>query len=152
MLAFISSSEFDERETHKEITVHVIIEDKVTEDTFKEWSSLVSAIFGYINESYAFQNCYELKNVSFPASVTSISVGAFVFLKYQQTMLIYCNLNDDGCIYDKHIQTIHNYPAAKEDKKFEITTSVTSIGEYTFHSSSKLEYIIICGNVESIDI
>ncbi len=93
----------------------------------------------------AFSACSYLQEISIPPSVTSIGDGAFrgcrnlQEIKVVESNKIYKAI--DGVLYTKDLKTIICYPKGKEDVKFVIPSSVTSIGDSAFRGCRNLQEI-----------
>ena len=102
----------------------------------------------------AFSACSNLQEISIPPSVTSIGDGAFSGcsnlqeIKVVESNKIYKAI--DGVLYTKDLKTIICYPKGKEDVKFVIPSSVTSIGDSAFRGCRNLQEINIPTSVISI--
>ena len=102
----------------------------------------------------AFGSCWNLQEINIPSSVTSIGDYAFSNCSNLQGI----NVADsnkvyraiDGVLYTKDLKTIIRYPQGKEDNKFVIHSSVTSIGDYAFSNCSNLQGITLPSSVMSI--
>ena len=119
--------------------------------------------------SFAFWNCDGLKEIGLPESLktlgyralcycdglTEISIPANTALSDQRQAFIYCsNLKAihvaennreltavDGVLYDKKLQTLYCYPAAKGDGSFTVPASVTAIEPYAFQQAWSLNTV-----------
>ncbi len=124
-----------------------------------------------------FSKCWNLREINIPSSVTSIGVGVFEWCSNLQEITlpsgvtgigdnafsscenlreinvtesnkIYRSIN--GVLYTKDLKTIIRYPVGKEDEKFVIPCSVTSIGDYAFWCCSNLREITLPSSVTNI--
>ena len=119
--------------------------------------------------SFAFWNCDGLKEIGLPESLktlgyralcncdglTEISIPANTALSDRRQAFIYCsNLKAihvaennreltavDGVLYDKKLQTLYCYPAAKGDGFFTVPASVTAIEPYAFQQAWSLNTV-----------
>ena len=104
-------------------------------------------------ESLAFYECSGLTHIEIPSSVTSIGYGAFsecsglTSINVATDNSIYTSEN--GVLYDKKKTKLICVPGAKKGK-FEIPSSVTSIGIGAFSECSGLSRVEIPSSVTSI--
>ena len=102
----------------------------------------------------AFFGCKNLREIILPSSVTSIGDRAFIGCRNLQEI----NVTEgnkfyrviDGVLYTKDLKMMIYYPIRKEDKKIEILSGVTSIGNYAFWLYENLREIILPSSVTSI--
>lgn len=106
-------------------------------------------------DSNTFEDCTGLESIFFPASVTAINFGAFwgcnniTSYEVDSHNLIYSSLN--GVIFDKNKKMIMRCPEGKNGA-FSIPSGVTSIGDISFTSCTRLTGITIPDGVTSIGI
>jgi hypothetical protein len=102
----------------------------------------------------AFWGCSSLTSVNIPSSVRSIEIFAFSSCDSLKRFIVDSHnpafTSIDGILFDKTIQTIIAYPAAKYEEKYAIPSSVTAIGDYAFYGSNNLTNITIPSSVTSI--
>jgi len=102
---------------------------------------------------YAFTSCDSLTSVIIPSSVTSLSRNAFsscrklTSINVDNRNSVYASI--DGVLFDKSIRTLISYPKARNQRIYVIPSSVMSIGDLAFDSSS-LTTITIPSSVTSI--
>ena len=93
----------------------------------------------------AFSYCNNLQEITLPSGVTSIGDFAFVGCDNLQGIKVTENNRAykaiDGVLYTKDSKTIICYPKGKEDVKFVIPSSVTSIGDSAFRGCRNLQEI-----------
>ena len=102
----------------------------------------------------AFFGCKNLREITLPPRVTSIGDRAFIGCRNLQEI----NVTEgnkfyrviDGVLYTKDLKMMIYYPIRKEDKKIEILSGVTSIGNYAFWLYENLREIILPSSVTSI--
>jgi hypothetical protein len=104
--------------------------------------------------AFAFWGCSSMTSVNIPSSVRSIEIFAFSSCDSLKRFIVDSHnpafTSIDGILFDKTIQTIIAYPAAKYEEKYAIPSSVTAIGDYAFYGSNNLTNIIIPSSVTSI--
>jgi hypothetical protein len=91
--------------------------------------------------SYAFEKCKNLKNITFPDSITDI--GAFAFHE-----TAWLEAQPDGVIYIKNIA--HTYKDERNHTSLVLREDTKKIGEYAFCHCDKLESITIPDGVTHI--
>ena len=103
---------------------------------------------------YAFKGCTSLTSITIPNSVTNI--GDSTFWGCSSLTAIYVAVDNknytsvNGVLFNKDKTALICYPAGKTDKSYNITNSVTSIGDYAFNGCSSLTSITIPDSVTSI--
>lgn len=130
-----------------------------------------------INED-TFRNCTSLESINIPESVTTISNRVFYDCKALQTIDIHKNISairndafyrcnslqsinidsnnavfssESGVLFNKDKDLLITYPAGKQDVKYVIPNTVTTIGQYAFGYAEKLEIIDIPDTVTTIE-
>ena len=102
----------------------------------------------------AFWCCSNLREITLPSSITSIGDHAFSSCRNLHEINVADSNNVykaiEGVLYTKDLKTIICYPQGKEDNKFVIHSSVTSISERAFSSCNNLREIILPLGVTSI--
>lgn len=95
-----------------------------------------------------------MQEITLPSGVTGIGDNAFSScenlreINVTESNKIYRSIN--GVLYTKDLKTIIRYPVGKEDEKFVIPCSVTSIGDYAFWCCSNLREITLPSSVTNI--
>ena len=103
---------------------------------------------------YAFKGCTSLTSITIPNSVTNI--GDSTFWGCSSLTAIYVTVDNknytsvNGVLFNKDKTALIYYPAGKTDKSYNITNSVTSIGDMAFYKCSSLTSITIPDSVTSI--
>jgi len=96
---------------------------------------------------------WKFTSITIPSSVRSIGRDAFGGCRGLTTITVdnrnpaYASL--DGALFDKNIRTLIRYPIGRNQRTYVIPSSVTSIGDYAFISSS-LTSVTIPSSVTSI--
>ena len=104
--------------------------------------------------SYAFAYCRSLTSVTIPNSVKSIGEHAFE----DCTSLTSIGVSSDnknyasveGVLFNKDKSKLITYPAGKSNDTYEISNSVTSIGDHAFTGCVSLKSVTIHDSVTSI--
>lgn len=126
----------------------------------------------------AFRECASLESINIPESVTTISNRIFYDCKALQTIGIHKNISairndafyrcnslqsinvdsnnavfssENGVLFNKDKDSLITYPAGKQDVKYVIPNTVTTIGQYAFGYAEKLEIIDIPDTVTTIE-
>ena len=103
---------------------------------------------------YAFKGCTSLTSITIPNSVTNI--GDSTFWGCSSLTAIYVAVDNknytsvNGVLFNKDKTALICYPAGKTDKSYNITNSVTSIGDYAFNGCSSLTSVTIPNSVTEI--
>ena len=103
---------------------------------------------------YAFKGCTSLTSITIPNSVTNI--GDSTFWGCSSLTAIYVTVDNknytsvNGVLFNKDKTALIYYPAGKTDKSYNITNSVTSIGDYAFNGCSSLTSVTIPNSVTEI--
>ena len=104
--------------------------------------------------SYAFYESTSLTNVVIPRSVTSIGYVAFSKCTTLKGIAVdennanYCDI--DGNLYTKDKKTLVQYAIGKEDTRFVIPKTVTTVGKCAFEYCTTLKSVVIHDSVTSI--
>lgn len=104
----------------------------------------------------AFQKCYKLKEIEFPASLEVIEQSAFGICPALISMTLpkenkYYTITD-GVLYTKDKNTLVKYPSGSEEKEYTILKSVTRIADGAFSLAKNLirvefpEKLTVIGN------
>ena len=105
--------------------------------------------------NYAFSGCSSLTSVTIPESVTSIGNYAFggcsdlTGITVNEKNTKYSN-DECGVLFDKDKTALIRYPIGNTATKYEIPSSVTSIGRAAFENCSSLASVTIPEGVTSI--
>lgn len=107
-------------------------------------------------EANAIGTTFSINSISFPSGVTSIPVDLFRYCYYLMSITVdpanQKYSSEDGVLFNKNKTTVVYYPANKEDIKYVIPSSVTSIGDSAFASSDNLRGIVIPDSVTTIGV
>ena len=138
----------------------ITIPDNVTsigEYAFYDCSSLTSITIPdsvTTIESCAFGHCSSLTSITIPDSVTSIESDAFDWCSSLTAIDVDTNneyyASEDGVLFNKNKTELIQYPIAKDNQKYMIPDSVTSIESYAFYHCS-LTSITIPDSVTTIE-
>ena len=130
---------------------------EIGSSAFSGCSSLTSiTILNSVTEIgvYAFKGCTSLTSITIPNSVTEI--GDSTFWGCSSLTAIYVAVDNknytsvNGVLFNKDKTALICYPAGKTDKSYNITNSVTSIGDYAFNGCSSLTSVTIPNSVTEI--
>ena len=130
---------------------------EIGSSAFSGCSSLTSiTILNSVTEIgvYAFKGCTSLTSITIPNSVTNI--GDSTFWGCSSLTAIYVAVDNknytsvNGVLFNKDKTALICYPAGKTDKSYNITNSVTSIGDYAFNGCSSLTSVTIPNSVTEI--
>ena len=97
--------------------------------------------------NYAFYNCFSLKSITIPNSVTTIGINPFLSCANLTSIVVdsenpaYQSI--DANLYSKDGTVLIAYAIGKNDTSFTIPDSVTIIGKSAFYGCSTLANIII---------
>ena len=106
---------------------------------------------------YAFEFCKSLTSITIPDSVTSIGKVAFFNCTSLTSITVdsaneYYSSDGYGVLFNKDKTTLIQYPVGKNNTKYSIPDSVTSIGEGVFEYCKSLTSITIPDSVTSIGV
>ena len=130
---------------------------EIGSSAFSGCSSLTSiTILNSVTEIgvYAFKGCTSLTSITIPNSVTNI--GDSTFWGCSSLTAIYVAVDNknytsvNGVLFNKDKTALICYPAGKTDKSYNITNSVTSIGDYAFNGCTSLTSVTIPNSVTEI--
>ena len=106
-------------------------------------------------EGDAFHTCTSLRSITLPSSVASIADGSvfndsdvLTTINVDSNNSNYCSV--DGVLYNKNKTELVRYPEGKGGPSFEISRTVTEIGDWAFGNCSNLTSITIPSSVTSI--
>ena len=106
-----------------------------------------------IIESYAFQSC-SMTSIHIPASVTVIQTSVFLRCDSLECITVdeanenYCS--DDGVLYDKNKTVLLHYPNAKPDTDLVLPSTLVTIENDVFSSSTTIESVVLPDSLECI--
>jgi len=175
----IKSRAFEDCENLISVTFPSTLE-AIGYSTFEGCVKLENPVFGdnlkYI-DSDAFNNCIKIDKVTLPATVKRVDSSAFFECINLKEIIVDENnenlCSDGGVLYTKNKTRLIKYPECKEDESFIIPDSVvtvensaisnqkyltyvktgkytSTIEEYAFISSAKLEEIHLLSNVTTL--
>lgn len=99
-----------------------------------------------------FKGCTNLSNIEIPSSVTNIDsqeYSEFSSISVDSNNTTYSSSN--GVLFDKNKTTIICYPGGKNDKTYNIPSSVTTIKKYSFSGCRNIEHVKIPSSVRTIE-
>lgn len=98
----------------------------------------------------AFSFCKSLSSIDIPASVTFIGLGAFysciILTKITVDKKNSTYSSDNGILFNKSKTRLIQYPVGKDNQKYTIPSTITSIGDYAFYNASSLKTINLPNN------
>jgi hypothetical protein len=104
--------------------------------------------------NHTFSKYTSLKTINIPSSVTSIDDGAFSGCRSLTSITVDKNNNNyisvNGVLFNKDKTLLLLYPCAKNDTSYEISDSVTSIGNLAFNGCTLLKTITIPATLKRI--
>ena len=108
----------------------------------------------YIGE-HAFVGHAAIEHITIGSSVASIGLGAFAGCLVLKSIAVSadngCFASDEfGCLYNKDMTTLLQYPIGNKQNSFIVPDHVTRIGDYSFSYSASLEGIVIQDGVTDI--
>ena len=95
-----------------------------------------------------------LSTITIPESVTNIEPKAFANSNNLEEILVDENnkkySTKDGVLFNKNLTTLIYYPSSKPDAEYSVPSGVTTIKDYAFFGTPKLQKINIPASVTSI--
>lgn len=104
----------------------------------------------------AFESCSSLSTINIPASVFYIGGSPFdtcsglTSINVNSGNMRYCSI--DGVLFDKACTKLVQYPIGKKGSEYVIPSTVVTIGEGAFISSTNLHTVIIPESVTTIEL
>jgi hypothetical protein len=95
----------------------------------------------------AFNGCSSLTSITLPSSVTSIGYNAFwncsslTSINVDNRNLAFASI--DGVLYDKNIRVLIKYPGGKNQRTYNIPSTVTKMEEHAFDGCRNLSSITV---------
>ena len=109
----------------------------------------------YAIEGEAFEDCYNLTEITIPKNIETIGDGVFIGCENLKNIMVdEENPNyksENGILFSKDKSILVSYPAGKEETEYIVPTEVKSIGGYAFSSCINLENIILGENLLEIN-
>lgn len=131
--------------------------ERISDQAFNSCSGLTSITLseGLLEiGNNVFQNCENLTNINIPKNVNNINNNAFNNCEKLKSINV-SNQNNtylsaDGVLFNKNKTLLIKYPEGKTNLEYNISAETTTIGEYAFANSMKIENVILGENVETI--
>lgn len=103
----------------------------------------------------SFENCYSLKTVTIPASVTRIGDGVF-YNCYIEKIIVdpdngYYSGDEYGALFDKNKNTLIQYPANSSETSYAIPESVISIESDAFYNNLNLKSVVVSNGITALE-
>ena len=109
----------------------------------------------YAIEGEAFEDCYNLTEITIPKNIETIGDGVFIGCENLKNIMVdEENPNyksENGILFSKDKSILVSYPAGKEETEYIVPTEVKSIGGYAFSSCINLKNIKLGENVLEIN-
>ena len=102
----------------------------------------------------AFKHCGQLRHINIPSTCVSIDVSAFMYCAHLESITVdadnpaYCD--QDGVLLDKGRCTLLYHPRQHPDSRYDVASSITTIGQYAFYKSTHIKEITFSNTLLSI--
>lgn len=106
-------------------------------------------------DQYAFYNCTGLNEIIIPASLDSLGTNAFAMCSGIWKFKVadgnkFFSTDEAGALFDKTKSVLHYYPGAKMESSYVVPATVLSIGNYAFFNSKWLSSVTLPNGLLSI--
>ena len=96
-------------------------------------------------EQWAFHGCDSIISFSLPKSITKIGTYAFGSCENLTKIIVDCDskfyASFEGCLFDKNLSVLYQYPIGSKLKSYRVPRSVKKIDFRAFSDAFNLEYI-----------